>query len=91
MAPQHLRHPREFPDSLGSGISPSPCFSPAFPEQLQVHLTLLLCPALGDHKHSSRVGRVLGVPFCLPLETAPTRTQVRGQGDARWGIQHSPQ
>nr|XP_031361775.1 mitochondrial mRNA pseudouridine synthase RPUSD3 isoform X1 [Lonchura striata domestica] len=48
----------------------------AFPEQLQVHLTLLLCPALGDHKHSSRVGRVLGVPFCLPLETAPTHTQV---------------
>ncbi|XP_068057506.1 mitochondrial mRNA pseudouridine synthase RPUSD3 [Anomalospiza imberbis] len=48
----------------------------AFPEQLQVHLTLLMCPALGDHKHSSRVGRVLGVPFFLSLETAPTRTQV---------------
>lgn len=47
----------------------------AFPEQLQVHLTLLLCPALGDHKHSSRVGRVLGVPFLTP-ETTPTRTQV---------------
>ncbi|NXB88676.1 RUSD3 synthase, partial [Vidua chalybeata] len=52
----------------------------AFPEQLQVHLTLLLCPALGDHKNSSRVGRVLGVPFFLSLETAPTRTQVHGQG-----------
>ncbi|KAM3665564.1 mitochondrial mRNA pseudouridine synthase RPUSD3 [Ammospiza maritima maritima] len=48
----------------------------AFPEQLQVHLTLLLCPALGDHKHSSRVGRVLGVPFFLSPESAPTHTQV---------------
>ncbi|NXB48478.1 RUSD3 synthase, partial [Leucopsar rothschildi] len=48
----------------------------AFPEQLQVHLALLLCPALGDHKHSSLVGRVLGVPFFLTPETAPTRTQV---------------
>ncbi|NXK88788.1 RUSD3 synthase, partial [Formicarius rufipectus] len=48
----------------------------AFPEQLQVHLTLLLCPALGDHKHSSRVGRVLGVPFLLTPEAAPSHTQV---------------
>ncbi|NXP64990.1 RUSD3 synthase, partial [Chloropsis cyanopogon] len=48
----------------------------AFPEQLQVHLTLLLCPALGDHKHSARVGRVLGVPFLLSPESAPSRTQV---------------
>ncbi|NXU93373.1 RUSD3 synthase, partial [Xiphorhynchus elegans] len=48
----------------------------AFPEQLQVHLTLLLCPALGDHQHSSRVGRVLGVPFLLSPEAAPSRTQV---------------
>ncbi|XP_062487660.1 mitochondrial mRNA pseudouridine synthase RPUSD3 [Pezoporus occidentalis] len=48
----------------------------AFPEQLQVHLTLLLCPALGDHQHSSRVGRVLGVPFLLPPEPAAPRTQV---------------
>ncbi|NXJ87330.1 RUSD3 synthase, partial [Corythaixoides concolor] len=53
-----------------------PRSSPAFPEQLQVHLTLLLCPALGDHEHSSRVGKVLGVPFLLPPEAAPTRTQV---------------
>ncbi|NWS68649.1 RUSD3 synthase, partial [Crotophaga sulcirostris] len=52
----------------------------SFPEQLPVHLTLLLCPALGDHEHSSRVGRVLGVSFLLPPEAAPTRTQVRGQG-----------
>ncbi|XP_042655564.1 mitochondrial mRNA pseudouridine synthase RPUSD3 [Tyto alba] len=48
----------------------------AFPEQLPVHLTLLLCPVLGDHKYSSRVGRVLGVPFLLPPEAAPARTQV---------------
>ncbi|NWS48833.1 RUSD3 synthase, partial [Probosciger aterrimus] len=48
----------------------------AFPEQLSVHLTLLLCPALGDHQHSSRVGRVLGVPFLLPPESVPSRTQV---------------
>ncbi|RMB98920.1 hypothetical protein DUI87_24465 [Hirundo rustica rustica] len=48
----------------------------SFPEQLQVHLTLLLCPALGDHEHSSHVGRVLGVPFFLSPETAPARTQV---------------
>ncbi|NXL47407.1 RUSD3 synthase, partial [Podilymbus podiceps] len=55
---------------------PNPRASPAFPEQLPVHLTLLLCPALGDHEHSSRVGRVLGVPFLLPPEATPTRTQV---------------
>ncbi|XP_065543159.1 mitochondrial mRNA pseudouridine synthase RPUSD3 [Lathamus discolor] len=48
----------------------------AFPEQLPVHLTLLLCPALGDHQHSSRVGRVLGVPFLLPPEPTAPRTQV---------------
>ncbi|NXS94980.1 RUSD3 synthase, partial [Jacana jacana] len=48
----------------------------AFPEQLQVHLMLLLCPALGDHQYSSRVGKVLGVPFLLPPEAALTRTQV---------------
>ncbi|NXA20917.1 RUSD3 synthase, partial [Ibidorhyncha struthersii] len=74
----------------GAGASPHPVYpclpllqshrspraSPAFPEQLPVHLTLLLCPALGDHEHSSRVGRVLGVPFLLPPEAAPTRTQV---------------
>ncbi|XP_074952011.1 mitochondrial mRNA pseudouridine synthase RPUSD3 isoform X5 [Phalacrocorax aristotelis] len=48
----------------------------AFPEQLPVHLMLLLCPALGDHEYSSRVGRVLGVPFLLPPAATPTRTQV---------------
>ncbi|NXX22179.1 RUSD3 synthase, partial [Podargus strigoides] len=48
----------------------------AFPEQLPVHLTLLLCPALGDHQYSSRVGRVLGVPFLLSPEATTDRTQV---------------
>lgn len=65
------------------------CSSSAFPEQLQVHLTLLLCPALGDHEHSSHVGRVLGVPFFLTPGTVPTRTQVRGQGGC-W-VGHSAQ
>lgn len=68
---------------------PPPRASPAFPEQLPVHLTLLLCPALGDHKHSSRVGRVLGVPFLLPPEAAPTRTQVCGWGGC-WGLSTAP-
>ncbi|NXD69076.1 RUSD3 synthase, partial [Eolophus roseicapillus] len=63
----------------------------AFPEQLSVHLTLLLCPALGDHQHSSRVGRVLGVPFLLPRESVPTRTQVHGCSGCWWGAQHGPQ
>ncbi|NWV83677.1 RUSD3 synthase, partial [Dasyornis broadbenti] len=68
----------------------------AFPEQLQVHLTLLLCPALGDHEHSSRVGRVLGVPFLLTPETAPTRTQVLDEelqsrlGLSSWQLHHLP-
>ncbi|XP_072203651.1 mitochondrial mRNA pseudouridine synthase RPUSD3 isoform X2 [Excalfactoria chinensis] len=49
----------------------------SFPEQLQVHLTLLLCPALGDHRHASRVGTVLGEPFLLPPQETPTsHTQV---------------
>lgn len=42
-----------------------------------MHLTLLLCPALGDHKYASRVGTVLGQPFLLPPQETPTpRTQV---------------
>ncbi|KAM9272015.1 mitochondrial mRNA pseudouridine synthase RPUSD3 [Cariama cristata] len=62
----------------------------AFPEQLPVHLTLLLCPALGDHQHSSRVGRVLGVPFLLPPEDAPARTQVLDE-ELRCRLGLSPQ
>lgn len=77
------------PCFLTPAISPSPSSSPAFPEQLQVHLTLLLCQALGDHKHSSHVGRVLGVPFFLTPETTPSRPQVHGQGGCWLG--HSAQ
>uniref|UniRef100_A0A8C3SCQ6 RNA pseudouridine synthase D3 n=1 Tax=Chelydra serpentina TaxID=8475 RepID=A0A8C3SCQ6_CHESE len=50
----------------------------AFPSQLLVHLTLLLCPALGDHVYSARVGTVLGEPFLLPAGSALPRTQVPG-------------
>ncbi|NXP76027.1 RUSD3 synthase, partial [Ramphastos sulfuratus] len=71
-------------------------FSLAFPEQLLVHLTLLLCPALGDHQYSSRVGRVLGVPFLLPPEATRTRTQVLDEellgrlGLSPWQLRHLP-
>uniref|UniRef100_A0A7M4FGA2 RNA pseudouridine synthase D3 n=1 Tax=Crocodylus porosus TaxID=8502 RepID=A0A7M4FGA2_CROPO len=51
----------------------------AFSGQLLVHLTLLLCPALGDHVYSARVGVVLGQPFLLPAESAPPCTQVLPQ------------
>ncbi|XP_048712559.1 mitochondrial mRNA pseudouridine synthase RPUSD3 isoform X3 [Caretta caretta] len=51
----------------------------AFPSQLLVHLTLLLCPALGDHVYSARVGRVLGEPFLLPAGSAVPHTQVLGE------------
>ncbi|NXH88186.1 RUSD3 synthase, partial [Edolisoma coerulescens] len=84
------------PCFLTPAISPSPSSSPAFPEQLQVHLTLLLCPALGDHEHSSRVGTVLGVPFLLTPKTAPTRTQVLDEellsrlGLSPWRLRHLP-
>ncbi|NXX44770.1 RUSD3 synthase, partial [Tricholaema leucomelas] len=71
-------------------------FSLAFPEQLLVHLTLLFCPALGDHQYSSRVGRVLGVPFLLPPEATHTRTQVLDEellgrlGLSPWQLRHLP-
>ncbi|XP_034633330.1 mitochondrial mRNA pseudouridine synthase RPUSD3 [Trachemys scripta elegans] len=51
----------------------------AFPGQLLVHLTLLLCPALGDHVYSARVGTVLGEPFLLPAGSALPHTQVLGE------------
>ncbi|XP_040851093.1 mitochondrial mRNA pseudouridine synthase RPUSD3 isoform X1 [Ochotona curzoniae] len=47
-----------------------------FPRQLQVHMTLQLCPVLGDHIHSARVGTVLGQRFLLPAETTKPRRQV---------------
>ncbi|XP_072454658.1 mitochondrial mRNA pseudouridine synthase RPUSD3 isoform X2 [Notamacropus eugenii] len=48
----------------------------AFPSQLLVHMVLQLCPVLGDHVYSARVGRVLGENFLLPLETTEPQTQV---------------
>ncbi|XP_067908057.1 mitochondrial mRNA pseudouridine synthase RPUSD3-like [Heterodontus francisci] len=47
-----------------------------FESLLQVHLTVKLCAVLGDHVHSARLGKVLGIPFCLPVESAVPRTQV---------------
>ncbi|NWR62263.1 RUSD3 synthase, partial [Bucorvus abyssinicus] len=89
-----LQHPTPMPTHQRGPTAP--CASPAFPEQLLVHLTLLLCPALGDHQHSSRVGRVLGMPFLLPPEAAPTRTQVLDEellarlGLSPWQLRHLP-
>lgn len=48
----------------------------SFPSQLQVHATMKLCPILGDHVYSARVGKVLGQPIFLPVEDALPRTQV---------------
>lgn len=39
-------------------------------------MTLQLCPVLGDHIHSARVGTVLGQRFLLPAETTKPRRQV---------------
>ncbi|XP_062056322.1 mitochondrial mRNA pseudouridine synthase RPUSD3 [Lepus europaeus] len=47
-----------------------------FPRQLQVHMTLQLCPVLGDHVHSARVGTVLGQRFLLPAESTKPQKQV---------------
>ncbi|XP_036595135.1 mitochondrial mRNA pseudouridine synthase RPUSD3 [Trichosurus vulpecula] len=48
----------------------------AFPSQLLVHMVLQLCPVLGDHVYSARVGSVLGENFLLPVETTVPQTQV---------------
>ncbi|XP_060691099.1 mitochondrial mRNA pseudouridine synthase RPUSD3-like isoform X2 [Hemiscyllium ocellatum] len=47
-----------------------------FESVLQVHLTVKLSAVLGDHVYSSRLGKVLGIPFCLPVELAIPRIQV---------------
>ncbi|XP_012657951.1 mitochondrial mRNA pseudouridine synthase RPUSD3 isoform X1 [Otolemur garnettii] len=47
-----------------------------FPNQLQVHMILQLCPVLGDHMYSARVGTVLGQRFLLPPENAKPQRQV---------------
>nr|XP_006206885.1 mitochondrial mRNA pseudouridine synthase RPUSD3 isoform X1 [Vicugna pacos] len=48
----------------------------AFPSQLPVHMVLELCPVLGDHTYSARVGTVLGQRFLLPVESTKPRRQV---------------
>ncbi|XP_044520959.1 mitochondrial mRNA pseudouridine synthase RPUSD3 [Gracilinanus agilis] len=48
----------------------------AFPSQLLVHMVLQLCPVLGDHVYSARVGSVLGESLLLPVETSMPQTQV---------------
>ncbi|KAB1264673.1 Mitochondrial mRNA pseudouridine synthase RPUSD3 [Camelus dromedarius] len=47
-----------------------------FPSQLPVHMVLELCPVLGDHTYSARVGTVLGQRFLLPAESTKPRRQV---------------
>lgn len=49
---------------------------PVFPSQLQVHMVLQLCPVLGDHTYSARVGTVLGQRFLLPAESTKPQRQV---------------
>nr|XP_011732583.1 mitochondrial mRNA pseudouridine synthase RPUSD3 isoform X2 [Macaca nemestrina] len=47
-----------------------------FSSQLQVHMVLQLCPVLGDHTYSARVGTVLGQRFLLPAESTKPQRQV---------------
>eukprot|EP00074_Homo_sapiens_P112678 XP_024309239.1 mitochondrial mRNA pseudouridine synthase RPUSD3 isoform X1 [Homo sapiens] len=47
-----------------------------FSSQLQVHMVLQLCPVLGDHMYSARVGTVLGQRFLLPAENNKPQRQV---------------
>ncbi|XP_036287000.1 mitochondrial mRNA pseudouridine synthase RPUSD3 isoform X4 [Pipistrellus kuhlii] len=47
-----------------------------FASQLQVHMVLQLCPMLGDHTYSARVGTVLGQRFLLPAESTKPQKQV---------------
>ncbi|KAF4024094.1 hypothetical protein G4228_016120 [Cervus hanglu yarkandensis] len=47
-----------------------------FPSQLQAHMALQLCPVLGDHTYSARVGSVLGQRFLLPVESTKPQRQV---------------
>uniref|UniRef100_A0A667GSG6 RNA pseudouridine synthase D3 n=1 Tax=Lynx canadensis TaxID=61383 RepID=A0A667GSG6_LYNCA len=47
-----------------------------FPSQLQVHMVLQLCPVLGDHTYSARVGTVLGQRFLLPADSTKPQRQV---------------
>uniref|UniRef100_A0A8D2E037 RNA pseudouridine synthase D3 n=1 Tax=Sciurus vulgaris TaxID=55149 RepID=A0A8D2E037_SCIVU len=48
----------------------------AFPDQLQVHMMLQLCPLLGDHTYSARVGTVLGQRFLFSAQSTKPQRQV---------------
>ncbi|XP_065789274.1 mitochondrial mRNA pseudouridine synthase RPUSD3 isoform X1 [Muntiacus reevesi] len=52
------------------------CQLQVFPSQLQAHMALQLCPVLGDHTYSARVGAVLGQRFLLPVEGTRPQRQV---------------
>lgn len=64
-----------------------------FPSQLQAHMALQLCPVLGDHTYSARVGTVLGQRFLLPVKSTKPQRQVpkstclqpSGVGWGLWG------
>nr|XP_044989314.1 mitochondrial mRNA pseudouridine synthase RPUSD3 [Jaculus jaculus] len=47
-----------------------------FPNQLQVHMVLQLCPLLGDHTYAVRMGTVLGQRILLPAESTKPQRQV---------------
>lgn len=53
-------------------------------------MVLQLCPVLGDHTYSARVGTVLGQRFLLPAESTKPRKQVPKPAclmpsGSRWG------
>ncbi|MBZ3875285.1 RNA pseudouridylate synthase domain-containing protein 3 [Sciurus carolinensis] len=48
----------------------------AFPDQLQVHMMLQLCPLLGDHTYSARMGTVLGQRFLFSAQSTKPQRQV---------------
>ncbi|XP_005333877.2 mitochondrial mRNA pseudouridine synthase RPUSD3 isoform X1 [Ictidomys tridecemlineatus] len=51
-----------------------------FPGQLQVHMMLQLCPLLGDHTYSARLGTVLGQRFLLSAQSTKPQNQVLDEG-----------
>nr|KAF6421135.1 RNA pseudouridine synthase D3 [Molossus molossus] len=48
-------------------------------------MVLQLCPVLGDHRYSARVGTVLGQRFLLPAENTKPQKQKQSQDfRSRW-------
>lgn len=82
LKPHHLRMGGRGHGSTGwdrmnclPAICPISCLL-VFPSQLQAHMALQLCPVLGDHTYSARVGTVLGQRFLLPVESTKPQRQV---------------